>query len=137
MKAPNLVYVVENDRISSVVTELIVKKHLCGGEVRRYVNGRLAFDQLVVDLQDASAVPDLILLDLDMPFMDGWEFLDAFAGLNPAQPTCVFVLTSSIQPEDIEKASGYKEVKGFFTKPLDDHSVSRMQRLLLTIGGED
>jgi CheY-like chemotaxis protein len=126
-QGPRLVYVVENDRISSVITELIVKKNLFGGEVRCYTNGQRAFDELSLALKQGERLPDLVILDLDMPLMDGWEFLDAVAQLTLPHPIKVFVLTSSIQEEDQEKALNYKEVAGFFTKPLKDAGVARMQ----------
>ena len=131
-RAPGLqlVYVVENDRISSVITELIVQKNLLGGDVRCFGNGQVAFEALAAAPRTGQAAPDLILLDLDMPLMDGWEFLDALAGLTPAPCPCVFVLTSSINPTDLAKATAYPHVKGFFTKPLDAAGVARMQMLL-------
>lgn len=129
-QGPKLVYVIENDRISSVITELIVKKNLFGGEVQCYANGQLAFEEILRARQAGAHLPDLIVLDLDMPLMDGWEFLDAVAGLNLSPPIWVFVLTSSIYPEDQAKALRYKAVQGFFTKPLKDAGVALMQNLL-------
>lgn len=129
-QGPRLVYVVENDRISSVITELIVKKNLFGGEVRCYTNGQRAFDELSLALQQGASLPDLVILDLDMPLMDGWEFLDALAKLTLPHPIKVFVLTSSIQDEDQERALSYKQVAGFFTKPLKDAGVALMQAQL-------
>ena len=130
---PKLVYVVENDRISSVITELIVTKNL-GGQVRCFGNGQQALDALAAAAQTGHHVPDLVLLDLDMPLMDGWEFLDALASLLPPLPTAVLVLTSSIHPDDLARATGYAQVKGFFTKPLDEGSVASMQELLHETG---
>jgi CheY-like chemotaxis protein len=129
---PRLVYVVENDRISSVITELIVKKNLFGGEVRCYTNGQRAFDEFSLALQQGASLPDLVILDLDMPLMDGWEFLDALAKLTLPHSVKVFVLTSSIQEEDQERALKYSQVAGFFTKPLKDAGVALMQTLLRT-----
>lgn len=130
MKAPKLAYVVEDDPVTSIITELIIKKNLLCGEVQSYVNGQEAFDRLTAALHDGERLPDLILLDLNMPLMDGWEFLDAFASLAIDKKVCVFVLTSSIHPDDIEKSKFYKEVKGYFSKPLDNGNVQRMQQLL-------
>ena len=107
-----------------------MKKNLFGGEVRCYTNGQRAFDELSLALQQGASLPDLVILDLDMPLMDGWEFLDALAKLTLPHPIKVFVLTSSIQDEDQERALSYKQVAGFFTKPLKDAGVALMQAQL-------
>ncbi len=130
MKTPELAYVIEDDPITSVITELIVKRDLHCKEVQQYGNGQQAYDQLRTVLNDEARIPDLILLDLNMPLMDGWEFLDAFAGLPIPKQVCVFVLTSSIHPDDIAKSKYYKDVRGYFSKPLDAASMARMQLLL-------
>jgi CheY-like chemotaxis protein len=132
MKVPSLAYVVEDDRITAAINKVIVKKDLHCQVVQTFVNGQLAFDQLVAAAQTGQP---LILLDLNMPIMDGWEFLEAFGTLSLAQQqVCVFILTSSINPEDIEKATHYQEVRGYFSKPLDKPNVERMQALLCEVG---
>lgn len=71
-------------------------------------------------LQAKSALPEVILLDINMPELNGFEFLDEFTKLpDPIRLYCkVYMLTSSIFPQDREKASSYKEVHGFIVKPL-------------------
>ncbi|MGI4886671.1 MAG: response regulator [Janthinobacterium lividum] len=130
MKGFELVYVVEDDLITATVTELIIRKNVYFGEVQRYPNGQLAFDALLRESAFGAEVPDLILLDLNMPVMDGWEFLDAFSALVLRKHVRVCVLTSSIHPEDIEKSKSYRQVEGYFPKPLDDGMLNQMVQLL-------
>jgi len=129
MKVFDLAYIIEDDPITSIITELIVKQNSAFGEVQTYMNGQEAFDKLSAAELSEAKIPDLILLDLNMPIMDGWEFLDAFSALRLPKPVCVYVLTSSIHPDDIERSKSYKEVKGYFTKPLDDEVVQQMVHL--------
>jgi CheY-like chemotaxis protein len=127
---PKLIYLIEDDTISATVTEVVLKRTFDHVQVQAYTNGQRAFDDLAQVLQVGSQLPDLILLDLNMPVMDGWEFLDAFAELALPHPISVFVLTSSIHSEELVRFAQYPTVKSYFSKPLDKGNLARMQRLL-------
>ena len=130
MKSFDLVYIIEDDLITSKITELHLHQHGGFGKVKKFKNGQPALDALLDAAAQPAQLPDLILLDLNMPVMDGWEFLDAFTAHSWRKPVAVCVLTSSIQPEDIEKARTYKEVKGYFSKPVDNRLLDRVVQLL-------
>ena len=130
MKPFELVYVVEDDRITSRLTELHLHRHGAFGRVQTYANGQPAFDALLRAAEHPTRLPDLILLDLNMPVMDGWEFLDAVAAQHFQKPVRVCVLTSSIQPDDVTKASAYEDVKGYFSKPVGTEVLNRVVELL-------
>lgn len=65
-------------------------------------------------------IPELILLDLNMPIMDGWEFLQEFTKLRPkiARPIELYVVSSSINPTDMERARAIQEVSDYIVKPI-------------------
>ena len=82
-------------------------------------------------LSKGLAHPQLILLDLFMPVLDGWQFLDEYAK-TIAKPTSsrLYVLTSSIDPRDQERAEKHPLVDGFLSKPV---SLEVMQPILKTV----
>ena len=75
-------------------------------------------------LQQTTDIPQLILLDIDLPIMDGFEFLDEFRKLEIAKhPIDIIILTNSINPADKEKAK-QKNCAGFLLKPLSIEKLS-------------
>lgn len=86
------------------------------------LNGKFAIDQLVeIQRKDPAKLPDYILLDINMPIMNGWEFLDEYKRLNidPTGKTKIFIISSSVFSNDINKARSYPLVKDFISKPLN------------------
>jgi|GEM_PF-141590 len=124
-----LIYVIEDDSITAITTKILLEKALGKTQVQLYANGQLAIDQLQVALRENTDLPDLLLLDLNMPLMDGWEFLEAFSGLSLKHPICVLLLTSSINLEDRIRAARYQTVAGYFSKPLEMSVISRIIRV--------
>lgn len=98
-------------------------------------NGQVAldyFENIAKEADALSKVPDLILLDLNMPVMDGWEFLEIFLEKYPefAKRTKVFVVTSSINPADKERSKTEDAVLGFLAKPLDGEQIEILRQYI-------
>lgn len=79
----------------------------------------------------------LILLDIYMPMMNGYEFLDAFEALDPAIQNKYYIvaLTSSHEPADMNRISAYKSAKGILSKPLLAEDLSAIIRRMMTEKG--
>jgi len=98
-------------------------------EIIVYENGESALNELGLLAQEGKKLPDIILLDLNMPVMDGWVFLDDFVKIpNHDQDHCsIYILSSSINPSDIEKAKNYAVVDSFISKPI---TISDLKHIL-------
>ena len=116
------VLLVDDDEINNFISIKLIKKALLNTEIMACLNGKFAIDQLVdIQRNDPAKMPDYILLDINMPIMNGWEFLDENKRLNidPTGKTKIFIISSSVFSNDINKARSYPLVKDFISKPLN------------------
>lgn len=84
---------------------------------------------------DADQLPEIIFVDINMPHMDGWEFLDAYEKLPDfLLAKCdVIVLSSTVNQHEIERANTYGVVRGFISKPLSLHALAEYFNLKFQI----
>lgn len=130
MKPLDLILLVDDDDTTNYVNHRTLLRTNAAREVKIFTDG----EQALHYLQAASrapgepgkeACPDLIFLDIKMPVMDGFEFLEAYRqmGLNRTLPTKIMMLTSSASFYDLKRLENYQEVKCHFSKPLVDQDV--------------
>jgi CheY-like chemotaxis protein len=75
-----------------------------------------------------EALPEIILLDLSMPVMDGWQFLDAFTKLNPkiGKKITIYICSSSISPDDVTRSKTISAVTDYIIKPITKDKLIEM-----------
>jgi len=83
-----------------------------------FKNGHDALYKLKALINSGEDLPDLILLDLNMPIMDGWQFLDNFTKIKIDKKIIIYIVSSSIDPVDLEKSKQYSVVSNFVVKPI-------------------
>ncbi len=81
-------------------------------------NGEEAITNLKSIIKAGEKLPDIILLDLNMPIMDGWQFLDEFTKIKTDKKITIYIITSSIDPTDIERSKEYNNVNNYLVKPI-------------------
>ena len=126
------VLLVDDDEINNFISIKLIKKALLTTEIIACLNGKYAIDQLVdIQKKDPAKLPDYILLDINMPIMNGWEFLDEYKRLNidPSGKTKIFIISSSVFSNDINKARSYPLVKDFISKPLNVDKIVELFRV--------
>jgi len=127
----NAVMCVDDDSVTIMLCKIVIKKSLFANNIIAAENGQKALDYFDKQLQLPAAerqLPQLILLDLNMPVIDGWGFLDAFLEKFTHQLSSIpiAILSSSINPADAIKAKNYPAVFSFLPKPL---STEQLQEL--------
>ncbi|AWW29075.1 response regulator [Echinicola strongylocentroti] len=92
-----------------------------------YQNGLEAYDGLSSRIENKEPMPDMILLDINMPIWNGWKFLDEFLKIQPDTSITIYIISSSIDPNDTKKANEYHVIKNFIVKPI---SIQKVKELL-------
>jgi CheY-like chemotaxis protein len=112
------VYIIDDDDIFVFLTRKIIERSEANVVVYVFSNGHEALEHIKAIATDPKLLPDLILVDLNMPVMDGWEFLSAYQELELAKNIQLYILTSSISPYEVERAKHIREVREFIVKPM-------------------
>lgn len=129
MNRPVSVLLVDDDEINNFISIKLIKKVLSDAAIMACLNGKYAIDQLVqIQEQDPEHMPDYILLDINMPVMNGWEFLEMYTRLNidPNGKSKIYIISSSVFSNDINKAKSYQMVKDFVSKPLNVDKIKEL-----------
>ena len=120
MANPKKILLVEDDDIFLFTATFVLNKAFPNAEIAIKHHGQEALDYLM------DHEPDLLFLDLNMPKMNGWEFLEAYEKLNLNQKgkVVLVMLTTSMNPDDRKKAETIKSLDGFISKPLTVEAIN-------------
>lgn len=118
-RVKNVLLVDDNDA-DNYVHKRVIEESGCSARIVVKENGKLAIEYIENELDGSDESPWIVFLDLNMPVMDGWQFLDRFAALpNPARSEIrVVILSASGNPDDKNRADRMPEVSSFVPKPL-------------------
>lgn len=116
----NCILLIDDDEATNFVHRMVIKKAGCAEEVVAVPSGQAALEYLTSEKNGQMPKPDLIFLDINMPAMNGWEFLKEYEKLEEAQKgqVVVVMLTTSLNPDDRRNAESIEAISSFENKPL-------------------
>lgn len=115
------IHLIDDDQPFCFIARKILFRSNLDADMQISINGKAALEYLeFVSKSPELRYPDIIILDINMPVMNGWDFLNDFRKLKQQfdEQIPVLVLSSSVDPEDKKKALSYDEVSDYISKPL-------------------
>jgi CheY-like chemotaxis protein len=130
MQRVDTVCIVDDDPIYVFTTKQRLQIGSFCNNILIYNNGKEAFEALKALIEDNKPLPDIILLDLNMPVWDGWDFLDEFQTIKANKKIAIYIVSSSDNPDDIARSKSYQIVNNFIIKPISieklDEELSKL-----------
>jgi CheY-like chemotaxis protein len=121
----NCILLIDDDYEDNFYHKIVIERMNITDRVEEVHNGLEALEFLKKENQ---IIPELIFLDINMPKMNGWEFLAEYKKLSEAQKASITImmLTTSANPDDVKRAEEIEEVDGYENKPLTEEMLTEI-----------
>jgi CheY-like chemotaxis protein len=126
------IFLIDDDKLTNFINKRIMARSGFNVNVQAFDSPHAALEVLrQLAVLDVASLPDVILLDVNMPIMDGWDFLNEYEKLVPRAEARIYMLSSSLDDKDIDRAAGYRMVCGFLSKPLKSEQLYELLEALV------
>lgn len=122
------IYMIDDDPIYLFLAKKLFIEQKFSQNIKTFENGKIAIESLLNSQNLKENLPDIIFLDLNMPLMNGWEFLDSLndAPIPNKENITIIVMSSSINPMEIDMIKSYPVVQDYIVKPLTPADLQKL-----------
>lgn len=127
------ILIIDDDEINNFIAAKLIDKIEPKANVFTCLNGQEGLEYLLSKIDNIEELPDIIFLDINMPVMNGWEFLEEYDKIKPRIPKTITInmLSSSVYNDDIAKSKSFSSVDKFISKPL---TIEKIQNIYSSLG---
>lgn len=133
MRKINIISIVDDDPITVFGIKKMLDSTVLCKTVESYKNGKLAIESIKKSIAENKPLPEIIFLDINMPIMDGWQFLEEFIALPIPIKVKVNIVTSSIDPYDLDQWKFFKNqthhIITFNNKPIKKQKIADITKV--------
>lgn len=120
MTKPFILCFIDDDEVYQYTITRSVNTHHLAKKILVFSDGEEAMGFLIDNVANNENLPDVIFLDINMPIMDGWQFLEEYVKLKPSlsKKITIYVITSSVDPVDHAQAQKISDISDYIVKPI-------------------
>jgi CheY-like chemotaxis protein len=127
MSNPAAYILIDDDPLANMIGKIVIKTTLGEVDIKTFIDP-LEGLSYIENIANEPRTPTVLLLDINMPILSGWEFLEQFEKLSQdvKSQVSIYILSSSVDKRDKERAEDDKNVTGFLSKPLSREKVQKI-----------
>jgi CheY-like chemotaxis protein len=127
-KKINSIFIIDDDPMTNLLHQVIIQKTGLTDDISSAESVEEAIGLLNSKMFTQSSIPELILIDLNMPGLNGWDFIVEYSNMvqHSKRKSVIVILTASTHPDDAKKASTIPEIAGFRNKPLTVEMINEI-----------
>lgn len=125
MSKPFIICIIDDDDVYQFTVTRTIEANKLAKKILVFSDGEQAIQFLVDNVANNENVPDVIFLDINMPIMDGWQFLEEYVKIKPriGKRITIYMVSSSVDPVDVERAKKISELSDYIIKPVTPNKL--------------